>query len=520
LENIIVWGGIITMNLLFVFISPILDSLSDNENREKLEKKWLKAFIIILIVSKIITYYINEYEIDSQLIFDFINGNLKFLFNKGENPIISLIEIIVNISQSLEIYLGVISVLVAIYIYSISLGDDFKKYVLLTLLGEGKVLYLTVFLLVLYFFNISPVLFITLSIVIFYELYRMIRETFKIMNTVYFKENWKDKIIPQLMKENNRRNLENIYFELRKRIIKAMLERDFIVFEEMIFYYKTLLMTDGFEAPEDFIENKVQNQENEKAVRFLYNLYVYLLKEKDNNLFRKISYLNIELGRYYLKRNNFELAKAYYGFLNSKYDYYSKDDNLKYKGIYIFEGIKGYRDFFNHLSLEQEIIILKSILNLFMRFLKENKIEEIQKYKKILFEKKGKLNYYLVIVLTYFLEKLENKDEKLIKEFKQKFLIGRKISLEEIYALNQDEKLEEKFDISDYLMEIDENFGNGAGSFGSNLIGIEILRIMNEVNPYISKEFFKKNKVDIENIVREYKLENLSKRIKILENEN
>lgn len=225
------------MNLLFVFISPILDSLSDNENREKLEKKWLKAFIIILIVSKIITYYINEYEIDSQLIFDFINGNLKFLFNKGENPIISLIEIIVNISQSLEIYLGVISVLVAIYIYSISLGDDFKKYVLLTLLGEGKVLYLTVFLLVLYFFNISPVLFITLSIVIFYELYRMIRETFKIMNTVYFKENWKDKIIPQLMKENNRRNLENIYFELRKRIIKAMLERDFIVFEEMIFYY-------------------------------------------------------------------------------------------------------------------------------------------------------------------------------------------------------------------------------------------------------------------------------------------
>ena len=155
-----------------------------------------------------------------------------------------------------------------------------------------------------------------------------------------------------------------------------------------------------------------------------------------------------------------------------------------------------------------------------MRFLKENKIEEIQKYKKILFEKKGKLNYYLVIVLTYFLEKLENKDEKLIKEFKQKFLIGRKISLEEIYALNQDEKLEEKFDISDYLMEIDENFGNGAGSFGSNLIGIEILRIMNEVNPYISKEFFKKNKVDIENIVREYKLENLSKRIKILENEN
>lgn len=227
MENIIVWGGIITMNLLFVFISPILDSLSDNENREKLEKKWLKAFIIILIVSKIITYYINEYEIDSQLIFDFINGNLKFLFNKGENPIISLIEIIVNISQSLEIYLGVISVLVAIYIYLIGLNDDFKKYVLLTLLGEGRPLYLTVFLLILYFFNVSPILFIGLNIVVFYELYNMIKETFKITNNGYFKTNWDKEIINQLLKIRNIKALENMYYEIRKKNYESYFRKRF-----------------------------------------------------------------------------------------------------------------------------------------------------------------------------------------------------------------------------------------------------------------------------------------------------
>lgn len=446
------------MNLLFVFISPILDSLSDNENREKLEKKWLKAFIIILIVSKIITYYINEYEIDSQLIFDFINGNLKFLFNKGENPIINLLEIIVNISQSLEIYLGVISVLVAIYIYSISLGDDFKKYVLLTLLGEGKALYLTVFLLVLYFFNISPVLFITLSIVIFYELYRMIRETFKIMNTVYFKENWKDKIIPQLMKENNRRNLENIYYELRKRITKAMTEKDFIVFEEMIFYYKTLLMTDGFKIPEDFIENsesnkKVQVRENKRAVRFLYELYDYLLKEEDENLFEKISYLNIELGRYYLKKQELELAKQYYSFITIKYKYLDKKykENIYDKGFEIFTGLRFYEDYFEEINNEQEIVIIKSILQLLIKLLREKKYDEVEKYSLILtrylYDDKKFVREYGVVVLIYFLEKFgENNNiaKQLLKELRNRYDINSSNFLQELYMESKKENWQEK----------------------------------------------------------------------------
>jgi hypothetical protein len=529
LENIVVWGGIITMNLLFVFISPILDSLADNENREKLEKKWLKVFVIILILGKIITYYINEYEIDSQLILDFINGNLKFLFNKGENPITSLVEIVVNLSQSLEIYLGVISVLVAIYIYSISLGDDFKKYVLLTLLGEGKVLYLTVFLLVLYFFNVSPALFITLSIVIFYELYRMIKETFKIMNTVYFKENWKDKIIPQLMKENNRRNLENIYYELRKRITKAMLEKDFIVFEEMIFYYKTLLMTEGFEAPDDFIKNsennkKVQQQENERAVRFLYELYDYLLKEEDENLFEKISYLNIELGRYYLKKQKLELAKQYYSFIIIKYKYLDKKykENIYDKGFETFTGLRFYEDYFEEISNEQEIVIIKSILQLLIKLLREKKYDEVEKYSLILtrylYDDKKLVREYGVIVLIYFLENFG--ENGIIKQFlrvlRNRYDINSSNFLQELYMESKKEKWQEKFHIYTYDkydvlgMSIEEDIYNEYND--------EILKLINELpNYFIKKEFILENFDELEYKVKELKLENLKNKLKELE---
>lgn len=420
----------IVNNILLLIIAIFYKKIKKNLF-EKIENKKIRTiiyFIIvigIIILNKYLSYEIDKYKINSQLMLDLFNGNLKFMFNKRENPIINLVEIIVNISQSLDIYLGVISVLVAIYIYSISLGDDFKKYVLLTLLGEGKTLYLVVSLLVLYFFNISPILFITLNIAIFYEMYNMIKTTFKIMNTMYFKDNWKDKIIPELKKEKNRKNLENIYFELRKRITKAMLEKDFIVFEEMIAYYKTLLMTDGFEVPKDFIEDR----EKEEAVGFLYDTYIYLLENRDDNLFDKIENLNIDLAEYYLEKEDYRLAREYYSFLNLKYDYLSEKykDNKEEKGFHIFTGLRYYHSSIKNLNEDKEIIILKSILDLFYKLIKERKYDELEEYRLIFTKKDSFLELYARVIVFHFLIRLDrnrnnNGIERIIDFFKTDIL--------------------------------------------------------------------------------------------------
>ncbi|AVQ19652.1 hypothetical protein C4N19_11340 [Fusobacterium mortiferum ATCC 9817] len=73
-------------------------------------------------------------------------------------------------------------------------------------------------MLILYFFNVSPILFIGLNIVVFYELYNMIKETFKITNNGYFKTNWDKEIINQLLKIRNIKALENMYYEIRKKL--------------------------------------------------------------------------------------------------------------------------------------------------------------------------------------------------------------------------------------------------------------------------------------------------------------
>lgn len=558
------------MNLLFVFISPILDSLSDNENREKLEKKWLKAFIIILIVSKIITYYINEYEIDSQLIFDFINGNLKFLFNKGENPIISLIEIIVNISQSLEIYLGVISVLVAIYIYLIGLNDDFKKYVLLTLLGEGRPLYLTVFLLILYFFNVSPILFIGLNIVVFYELYNMIKETFKITNNGYFKTNWDKEIINQLLKIRNIKALENMYYEIRKKIMKAILEKDFILLEETIFYYQELLMADSLkEIPEDYIlpfekidnkkqedfqeninlpkefKNSVTNSEQErierkenyerntlviremkKAVRFLYKIYKLLIKEPDNNLFEEISDVNLVLGKYYLEKQEYSTARAYFDFLKLKYKYLKNNEvySKEIKELYLFSGLRYYETYYEKLSEEQEIIILKSILNLFNEMVENDDIEDILRYQEIFTRKREEVDMILLkeytrLLLIFLLEKKGTKSKKeteiknIINSIENKYLYDSNKLLEKIYIQSAEKEWDRKFDIIDYIYNKPDIFGLSTGSIPVNCTRDIILRLMDKVYYNISNDFIIDNYEELEIKISELKLENLNSRL-------
>lgn len=558
------------MNLLFVFISPILDSLSDNENREKLEKKWLKAFIIILIVSKIITYYINEYEIDSQLIFDFINGNLKFLFNKGENPIISLIEIIVNISQSLEIYLGVISVLVAIYIYLIGLNDDFKKYVLLTLLGEGRPLYLTVFLLILYFFNVSPILFIGLNIVVFYELYNMIKETFKITNNGYFKTNWDKEIINQLLKIRNIKALENMYYEIRKKIMKAILEKDFILLEETIFYYQELLMADSLkEIPEDYIlpfekidnkkqedfqeninlpkefKNSVTNSEQErierkenyerntlviremkKAVRFLYKIYKLLIKEPDNNLFEEISDVNLVLGKYYLEKQEYSTARAYFDFLKLKYKYLKNNEvySKEIKELYLFSGLRYYETYYEKLSEEQEIIILKSILNLFNEMVENDDIEDILRYQEIFTRKREEVDMILLkeytrLLLIFLLEKKRTKSKKeteiknIINSIENKYLYDSNKLLEKIYIQSAEKEWDRKFDIIDYIYNKPDIFGLSTGSIPVNCTRDIILRLMDKVYYSISDDFIIDNYEELEIKISELKLENLNSRL-------
>lgn len=407
--------GIIGVNILWVFIYCFMQKATDTQ------ALFGGAFCAIgIIVIKILDKSINE---------EFLKG----------------ISELINLTQSLEILLGITSILMAIYVYSISLNDDFKKHILLILLGKGRALYLGMMMLIFYYFNIAPFYFISLIVIMFIELYYIIEITFLAINTIYFKENWKNYIIPKLKLRKNIKNLQNIYYELRKRITKAMLEKDFIVFEEMLAYYKDLLMTDGFEIPEDFIKKRIEKyknqeedfEEKEKAVGFLYEIYIYLLENRDDNLFDKIENLNIDLAEYYLEKEDYRLAREYYSFLSLKYDYLNEKYkyDIKEKGFHLFTGLRYYHSSIKNLTEQKEIVILKSILDLFYKLIKEEKYEEVEEYISIFVKKDCLLEIYARVIIFHILIHLfySNRNSK-----KEDTILKLKNQIIELFYYKQD----------------------------------------------------------------------------------
>lgn len=176
-----------------------------------------------------------------------------------------------------------------------------------------------------------------------------------------------------------------------------------------------------------------------------------------------------------------------------------------------------YKYYCKNFPLEKEVAILKPVLDLFMNFVENERFKEIEEYKNF-FEQGGtKLKEYILIVIIYFLRKNE-KGLEIVKKL-EKILKKKRINLEDIYCYNLENDLERKLILWKYLAKRDKAFGRGVAIYSSNFIGEEILRIMNKENLYISKEFFKNNEKDIKDIVKECKLENLSKRIEKLEKE-
>lgn len=248
--------------------------------------------------------------------------------------------------------------------------------------------------------------------------------------------------------------------------MKAILEKDFILLEETIFYYQELLMADSLkEIPEDYIlpfekidnkkqedfqeninlpkefKNSVTNSEQErierkenyerntlviremkKAVRFLYKIYKLLIKEPDNNLFEEISDVNLVLGKYYLEKQEYSTARAYFDFLKLKYKYLKNNEvySKEIKELYLFSGLRYYETYYEKLSEEQEIIILKSILNLFNEMVENDDIEDILRYQEIFTRKREEVDMILLkeytrLLLIFLLEKRGLRVKKKLK---------------------------------------------------------------------------------------------------------
>lgn len=504
---------------------------------ERLYNKHIKLIILFLeiIILFIISNYLNRaLNFDNNYITTGEIGKINInLQTSGNNDLINFIKKFFNYDKSLEIFLGLVSIIAAIYIYCISIADSIKRHILMLLIGNENVLFGVLTILLFYFINISPLLFIGLVLVLFYQLYQIIKSMFLILSSFSLNKEF----IKEIEEKFNKNSLINLYNEVQKELYGALINKNIVVLNELSEYYLELiqyscikeLKVEKFKEPFQILKEK--NNITEESYYFVYSIFNYLLNNPDNSVYEEISYLNIKIGNSFInnKEPNYEKASLFYRLILMKYRYYlvNKDkkfsDNLK---SYIYLGFVFYEDFFDEKrDIRIDIAFYQALMDLFIEVISENEVQDFDEFvNRTIFNYKNNLNYnkadqrneineYIIILLVYVLkekgkqEQFKNSYERLLRKVKL-IPIGK---LEVLFNLNLEYSLEDKFRVSWFFY----------GDYDAERKGVvdELLKLINEKGQGLSKEFILKNYKKLRYRSESMKLSKIISRLDDLKNE-
>ena len=137
-----------------------------------------------------------------------------------------------------------------------------------------------------------------------------------------------------------------------------------------------------------------------------------------------------------------------YDYLNEKYKY-----DIKEKGFHLFTGLRYYHSSIKNLTEQKEIVILKSILDLFYKLIKEEKYEEVEEYISIFVKKDCLLEIYARVIIFHILIHLfysnrNSKKEDTILKLKNQIIelfYYKQDNFFKLYRISREKKLEKEF---------------------------------------------------------------------------
>lgn len=546
---------IFIVNIYFIIKQFILKKFK----KEVFESNNLKIKITILeIVALVIigNFFIFDVNIKERYIPLMVIDNNTFqtiieLEKNINTNTLGYIEKIFNYEKSLEIFLGLVSVVIAIYIYCMSIADSFKRNILLILIGSEDILLKILLIVFLYFINVPSFLFIGLILVIFYQSYEIIAYMFKVSIAPSSKH--KD-IFQSIDYKLSNDSIIDLYMEIKKCLYGAILEGNIAKIEELKEYYLWLLNKGYIESlkinliSKDEKNRLSKDEKNYEEVTlqdsyyFIYSILKNLIDNPNDSVYYFISDLNISAGDLLIKSTNYNEAYNLYSLIVMKYKYYLKSiliekdkEDIKNLKFEIFSGFRFFedRDYYKKAKTEEEkininIVFYEALVKVFDEVIKKYRKDDFKEFLIILSlghydciqpykngETRRIINDYMSFVLMYLLEKKDVKEifKDSYKELKKLTNIISAKNLEKIYEMDEKYKLEKRLKLYRLFFKEDNIFGMGGGTYSTNNIREIILKKMNMKAWGISEEFIRKNFEILESKCKDLKLDNILERI-------
>ncbi|MGB6129056.1 MAG: hypothetical protein WBG30_09920 [Psychrilyobacter sp.] len=240
----------------------------------------------------------------------------------GVKTLDEIAAFILDIGNMPTLFVGLTGMLVAIYIYAVSVDNKLKKFMLLTLLGKEELFYLSFYIVILFIFGSESVFLLG---PIGYLIYRLVRSVYwiiKVNSESSYKEVF-EKVMENIFTENEQIDL---YIGVKKQLYKMVKMEELQEIEEYRYYFNKFL---------DVYKNKITYVDTDikygKIIKFLYDLYEIVYEKKDDRIFQEISYLHIKLAEYYLRDNDKENFYWALCGMEKVYDYHYRNGTDKFE---------------------------------------------------------------------------------------------------------------------------------------------------------------------------------------------
>ena len=247
-----------------------------------------------------------------------LGGVTKFLFDSG---------------NFIGLFIGVTALMIPIYLYIIGFKSKSKRQLLLMLTKKGDMFYISFFIYVMLFFKVEKIFLVGAIGYLIYLLMEAVKWIMKIENSLY-----SFKGLGKLLKSQEEEEIVELYNATLNELYQGVKDSNASATDENK-KLLLLLLRDNIIK----IEN-TKNKENTKdLIRTLYDIYDVAIKNQDDDIFRTISYLYVNIAKYYRKKNDKEHFYWALCGMGKVYDYSYKNGTDKFKSAVVSEFI--YNDF-------------------------------------------------------------------------------------------------------------------------------------------------------------------------------
>lgn len=433
---------IVALNMFFVLVwvkKESLRSFMPFEFISKLsEKNFLKNCkkikIVISFIGNInmfwilnISYFllIKFFEKELNLILGFSEGTTKDLMIESNilkssyiyaNSLGGVTKILFDSGNFIGLFIGVTALMIPIYLYIIGFKSKSKRQLLLMLTKKGDMFYLSFFIYIMMFFRVEKLFLVGAIGYLIFLLMEAVKWIMKIENSLYSFEG-----LDKILKLQEEEEIVELYNTTLNELYQGVKDSNASTTDENNKLLLLLLRNNIIKI------EKTKNQENTKdLIGSLYDIYDVVIRNQDDDIYRAISYLHIDIAQYYFKNNDKENFYSALCEVKKVYNYYYKDgtDKFDFKVLSGFDfdsfGLyEQYRDNFE----EGKLWYAKKFRAIMEGIKKSEKNDDLYFFKQFIYlieqefeyKEKIKRDYKLLEDSVYFGILLYLKEEKIKK---------------------------------------------------------------------------------------------------------